>query len=257
MSARSYVAGVPLDRLTLAGAVDAIERLVREGEGGTVLTPNVDHVVLAHEDRRFRAAYEQASLSLCDGKPVQWAARLLGEPVPEKVSGSDLVLPLLERAAEKGMTVFLFGGAPGSAERARDALAARLPSLRIAGVASPRVPVDDRPEAHEESARLIAATRPDLVLVGLGAPKQELFAQAVRASVRPAVLLCLGASIDFLAGAVPRAPAWMSEHGLEWLYRLGREPGRLWRRYLVRDPRFAAILLRDLAERRRTARGAP
>ena len=256
MSPRSFVAGVPLDPLTLAGAVDAIERLVREGQGGTVLTPNVDHVVLVHEDPRFRAAYEHASLSLCDGKPVYWSSKLVGEPVPEKVSGSDLVMPVLERAAERGLSVFLFGGAPGSAEKARDALATRLPALRIAGMAAPRVPVDHRPEAHAEAARTIAEARPDLVLVGLGAPKQELFAQAVREAVRPAVLLCLGASIDFLAGAVPRAPVWMSEHGLEWLYRLGREPGRLWKRYLVRDPRFAAILLRDLVRRRRTSHGA-
>jgi N-acetylglucosaminyldiphosphoundecaprenol N-acetyl-beta-D-mannosaminyltransferase len=207
-----------------------------------VFTPNVDHVVLAHEDARLREAYARASLSLADGMPLIWTSRLLGTPLPEKVSGSDFVGPLLERAAARGWRVYFFGGAPGAAETARDRMLERLPELRIVGVDAPRVDVDEPPERRAPVLERIRAAEADLVLVGLGAPKQEIWIDQVRTTLRPAVLLGVGASLDFLAGAIPRAPPWMSRSGLEWLYRLGREPRRMWRRYLVRDPKFLIVM---------------
>jgi len=247
LNERVWIGEVPIDPLTFDEALDAIERLVASREGGTVFTPNVDHVVMAEHDETFRAAYRDVSLSLVDGMPVLWASRLLGRALPEKVSGSDLVPRLAERAASREWRVYLLGGADGSAPLAARALEAR--GVRIAGFSAPRVRVSASPSDHAEIADAIAKTEPDLVLVGLGAPKQELFATAVRERLRPAVLLGVGASIDFLAGAVPRAPAWISESGLEWLYRLGREPRRLWRRYLLRDPQFFAVILRQLTRR--------
>ena len=247
MSERVRIGQVPIDSVTFDEALDAIERLVASGDGGTVFTPNVDHIVMAEQRADFRAAYEAASLSLVDGMPVMWASRLLGEKLPEKVSGSDLVPRLVDRAAQKKWRVFLLGGAEGSAEIAAKKLEAM--GVPIAGLAAPRVPESTSFEAHAALADEIAATKPDLVFVGLGAPKQELFATAVRDRLRPAVLLGVGASIDFLAGSVPRAPAWISRSGLEWLYRLGREPRRLWRRYLLRDPQFFALILRKLTRR--------
>ncbi len=247
MTERAWIGAVPIDPLTFDGALDAIERLVAAREGGTVFTPNVDHVVMAEHDDAFRTAYRDASLSLVDGMPVLWASRLLGRPLPEKVSGSDLVPRLVDRAAEKGWRVYLLGGGEGSAAVAAQKLESR--GVRVVGFSAPRVPESASPETHAALAAEIAATEPDLVLVGLGAPKQELFANAVRERLRPAVLLGVGASIDFLAGAVPRAPAWVSRSGLEWLYRLGREPRRLWRRYLLRDPQFFALILKQLTRR--------
>ena len=247
MSARVRVGSLPIDRVDTQSALDEVERLVDEKRGGTVFTPNVDHVVMAEHHDAFRAAYRDASLSLVDGMPVLWASRILGRPLPEKVSGSDLVPRLVDRAAEKGWRVYLLGGAEGSAAIAARKLESS--GVRVVGFSSPRVAESALPETHAALAAEIAATEPDLVLVGLGAPKQELFATAVRDRVRPAVLLGVGASIDFLAGAVPRAPAWVSQSGLEWLYRLGREPRRLWRRYLLRDPQFFALILRQLTRR--------
>ncbi|HEY1958248.1 MAG TPA: WecB/TagA/CpsF family glycosyltransferase [Polyangiaceae bacterium] len=247
MNDRVWIGEVPIDPLTFDEALDAIDRLVTAREGGTVFTPNVDHVVMADHDEAFRAAYRDVSLSLVDGMPVLWASRLLGRALPEKVSGSDLVPRLVERAASRGWRVYLLGGAEGSAAIAARALESH--GVEVAGFSAPRVPVSASPAAHAELADAIAKTEPDLVLVGLGAPKQELFATAVRDRLRPAVLLGVGASIDFLAGAVPRAPAWVSQNGLEWLYRLGREPRRLWRRYLLRDPQFFALILRQLIRR--------
>ena len=249
VTARLSFGPLGVDPITLRQAVDAVEALVRAGEGGSVFTPNIDHVVLAEQDDRMRAAYERVSLSLVDGMPLVWASRLLGQPVPEKVSGSDLVMPLLERAAERGWRVYFLGGAPGVAAQARDRLRDELPALQVVGVDAPRIDVDAAPEARQAVIAPIVAARPDIVLVALGAPKQEIWIDREREALRPAVLLGVGASLDFIAGTIARAPRWMSRSGLEWLYRLSREPRRLAYRYLVRDPRFLVILGRRMASR--------
>lgn len=239
------------DPVDLAGALDAIEVLVDRGQGGAVFTPNVDHFVVAERREDFRGAYAAADLSLADGKPVVWASRLLGEPLPAKVSGSDLVMPLMDRAASKGWRVFLCGGPPGVAEIAAERLRAR--GVAVVGTAAPFVPADlseGDPEG-DQAAAVIRAAQPHLVVVGFGAPKQELWIASRLAELRPTVLLGLGASIDFLAGRARRAPAWVSHAGLEWLWRLAHEPRRLWRRYLVQDPAFAGIVWRELRRRRR------
>ena len=246
---RVRVGHLEVDRLTFAEALDGIEALVRGGRGGAVFTPNVDHVVLAEENRAFRDSYRNASLRLADGMPLVWASRLFGQGVPEKVSGSDLVLPLMQRAAQRGWRVFLLGAAPGVGERAAQVLRSRF-GVEVVGVAAPMLTGTGSAAERAEIVAQLRRASPQLVIVGLGAPKQELFIDAVRAEVGPAVLLGLGASIDFIAGNVRRAPAWMSRNGLEWLYRLCREPRRLWRRYLLRDPAFARIVWRGFWERR-------
>lgn len=248
-SKRFRIGHVPIDSLTFAQAIDAIDALVARGQGGTVFTPNIDHVVQADENERFRAAYASASLSLVDGMPVLWASRLLGEPLPEKVSGSDLVVPLLERAAARGWRVFFLGGLPGSAEEARDLLVKRIAGLNVVGVASPMISLAEDPSAHAAVVDLLRQARADLVLVALGAPKQELFSYTIADHVRPAVMIGIGGTLDFIAGKVRRAPPWMSDNGLEWLHRLAQEPRRMWRRYLVRDPKFLLVLLRELRRR--------
>jgi N-acetylglucosaminyldiphosphoundecaprenol N-acetyl-beta-D-mannosaminyltransferase len=244
---RRFLLGpVPIDSVTLKEALEVVDRLVRRGDGGSVFTPNVDHVVLASENVRMRAAYSRASLSLVDGMPVVWAARLFGVTLPERVAGSDLVPALLELAAERAWRVYFLGGAPGVAETARDKLRERLPTLQVVGVDSRRVDVDEPAERRQEALGTIRAANPHLVFVELGAPKQEIWIDQVGEALRPAVLLGVGASLDFVAGAVPRAPRWMSRAGLEWLFRFSREPRRLWRRYLVRDPKFLVVLARAL-----------
>jgi N-acetylglucosaminyldiphosphoundecaprenol N-acetyl-beta-D-mannosaminyltransferase len=242
---------VRIDAVTFEGALDAVESMVAAGRGGAVFTPNVDHVMIAHEDARMRDAYSRVDLSLPDGMPLLWASRLLGQPLPEKVSGSDFTPRLLERAAARGWRVYFLGGAPGVAATARDRLVEQLPSLQVVGVDAPRFQVTDSRESQRELVAAIRATRPDIVLVAFGAPKQEVWIDLARDELRPAVLLGIGASLDFIAGTVPRAPRWMSSNGLEWLFRLWREPGRMWRRYLVRDSRFVLVLGRALVSRGR------
>jgi N-acetylglucosaminyldiphosphoundecaprenol N-acetyl-beta-D-mannosaminyltransferase len=247
---RLRIGSIEIDSLTFAEALDAIAAMVAGGRGGAVLTPNLDHVVLAEDDPRFRSAYQSATLSVVDGKPLVWASHLLGRPLPEKISGSDLVWPLLERAEREGWRVYLLGGGPGVADQAAARITARHPRIVIAGTDAPRIDMDAPASSRADVLDRLRAARPDVVLVGLGAPKQELWIAEADPMLRGPVLLGVGASLDFLAGTLRRAPRWMSASGLEWLYRLGQEPRRLWRRYLVRDPRFLLILLRDLRRSR-------
>jgi N-acetylglucosaminyldiphosphoundecaprenol N-acetyl-beta-D-mannosaminyltransferase len=245
-----------MDAVDFAGALDAIDRLVGARNGGTVFTPNVDHVVMAEHDLRFRAAYAESALSLVDGTPVLWASRLLRTPLPAKISGSDLVMPLMQRAAERGYRVYFLGGAPGVADLARKKLELALPAIQIVGTDSARIDVNGTGSERDEVAERIRRAEPDLVLVALGAPKQEIWSHLRARSLKPAVLIGVGASLDFVAGVQQRAPRWMSNAGLEWLYRLAQEPRRLAARYLLRDPEFCWILLRQLVQRPRSAQGS-
>jgi N-acetylglucosaminyldiphosphoundecaprenol N-acetyl-beta-D-mannosaminyltransferase len=240
---------IRIDAVDFAEALAAVDALVAGGQGGAVFTPNVDHVMIAHEDARMREAYARVDLSVPDGMPLVWASRLLKAPLPERVAGSDLVPALLERAAERGWSVYFLGGAPGAAQLAAELLVKRLPRLRIVGVDAPRFDPAAPRESQAEVVARIRDARPDLVFVAFGAPKQEIWIHRYRDELRPSVMLGVGASLDFLAGKVPRAPRWIARSGLEWLYRLSREPKRLWHRYLVRDPKFIWVVGRALRDR--------
>jgi len=231
-----------IDAVTFDEALDEIAILVRSRCGGMVFTPNVDHVMIAETRADFRDAYERASLSLADGMPLLWASRLLGTPLPEKVSGSDLVTPLAALAAKHDWAVYLLGGAPGVADTAAARLHERY-GVRIVGCDAPTITLEGGEAEDRPIVERIRNARPDLVLVAFGAPKQELWMRRVLPDIQPAVAVGVGASLDFVAGTMRRAPRWVSSLGFEWLYRLGQEPRRLWRRYLVRDPVFLRIVL--------------
>jgi N-acetylglucosaminyldiphosphoundecaprenol N-acetyl-beta-D-mannosaminyltransferase len=247
---RVRIGQVEIDSLTFDEALDRIAELVDRGEGGAVFTPNVDHVVKAETHPEFRRAYSRADLCLADGMPIVWASRLLGSPLPEKVSGSDLVLPLARLAAERRWRLYLLGGAPGVAEAAGEEMAREL-GVRVVGTDSPVVDADGGMQHADDALERLRAARPDLVLVALGAPKQELWSDRFRRRITPAVAIGVGGSLDFITGRVRRAPAWMSRAGLEWLFRLAQEPRRMWRRYLIQDPRFVAVVARGWRTNRR------
>jgi N-acetylglucosaminyldiphosphoundecaprenol N-acetyl-beta-D-mannosaminyltransferase len=239
---------VPIDVLTFGEALDAVDKLVEARRGGFVFTPNVDHIVMVDGHPEFEAAYQKASLSLADGTPVVWASRLFATPLPERVSGSDLVGPLLERAGQKQWRVALLGAGPGIAQKAA-AVARERWGTNVVLTEAPMIDLRDT-AALDELGERVADAHADLVLMAFGAPKQELVISHIAERVRPAVLLGVGASLDFIAGTLTRAPKFFQKTGLEWLYRLAQEPRRLWRRYLVNDPKFALILLRSLREAR-------
>jgi N-acetylglucosaminyldiphosphoundecaprenol N-acetyl-beta-D-mannosaminyltransferase len=242
---RRFVGRLPVDAVTFEEALRVICALSRGGSGGAVFTPNVDHVVMAEDHEALRGAYARAELCLADGVPVVWASRLSGDGVPEKISGADLMPRLMAEAERLGLSVYLLGGAVGVADRAARSLLARHPRLRISGVACPAVDMSESQASRVPIIEAIRAADPDLVFVCMGAPKQELFIAEARSALTRQIMLGVGAALDFEAGTASRAPAWVSAAGLEWAHRLLRDPARLWRRYLLRDPRFAAVVLRD------------
>jgi N-acetylglucosaminyldiphosphoundecaprenol N-acetyl-beta-D-mannosaminyltransferase len=244
---RVRIGRIWIDAITFDQAVDEIERLVLAGEGGSIFTPNVDHVVQVEHNVRFREAYEKVALSVVDGQLLVWASHLLGTPLPEKISGSDLMVPLARRAAERRWRVYLLGGAPGVADLAANELRKQF-NIDIVGTDAPFVTPLGTPVDGQIVIDRIAKARPHLLFAAFGAPKQELFLHNVAAMIRPAVGIGVGAGFDFVAGRVKRAPRWISQAGVEWVYRLAQEPRRLAKRYLVDDPEFLAILARTMAD---------
>lgn len=245
MGERLRIGEVPVDVLTFEQALNEVEALVEARMGGYVVTPNIDHVVLAETHPGFRAAYEAANLSLVDGMPLVWVSRTVGRALPERISGSDLIPPLMARAAKKKWRVYFLGGADGVAQATAEKLHTEL-GLEVAGYDSPMIPAEPDPMQQREVLEKLKATKPDLVLVALGAPKQELWMYRCAQAYAPAVALGIGAGLDFIIGRIRRAPKWMQTAGLEWAHRLASEPKRLWRRYLVNDPKFLVILTRTL-----------
>jgi N-acetylglucosaminyldiphosphoundecaprenol N-acetyl-beta-D-mannosaminyltransferase len=247
MSRQVRLFGMTIDGLRMDEAVAQLLAWVEAAEGCRyVVTPNVQHAVLFQEHQGLRDAYAHASLVVPDGAPLMVAARWLGRPLPERIPGSDLVPALFAAAqARSGLKVCLLGAAPGVGQRAAQNIQRRWPRVTVEGVISPPPGFEHDEDYNQSLLRQVNACRPDVLLVGLGAPKQELWVHRHRASLAVPVVLCVGAAIDFLAGHKRRAPPWMRRAGLEWLHRLATEPQRLWRRYARDAWRFPQLVWRE------------
>ena len=235
------VLGVPFDNVTIAEAVDRIETMIATRRSHYVVTANVDFLVQARRDVELRRVLLEADLVLCDGAPLVWATRWLGNPLPERAAGSDVVPVLIHAAARKGHRIFLLGAGPHVAAEAAARLRAQYPSLNLVGQYTPPFcPLLDLD--HEEIVRRVQAAQPDVLLVSFGCPKQEKWIAMHYRRLGVPVVMGVGATIDFLAGRVKRAPYWMRHGGIEWLYRLRQEPRRLFRRYAGDLCRFLPAL---------------
>ncbi|MEO5958814.1 MAG: WecB/TagA/CpsF family glycosyltransferase, partial [Opitutaceae bacterium] len=230
------VLGVPFDNVTIAEAVTRIDRMVASRQPHYVATANVDFLMQAHHDVELRRILLEADLLLCDGTPLVWASHLLGNPLHERVAGSDLAPSLIRHAAAKGHRIFFLGAAPGVAAAAADRLRKEFPTLNIVGAYAPSY-AELLAMDHPEITRRIREAQPDILLVSFGCPKQEKWIAMHYRSLGVPVSIGVGATLDFLAGRVRRAPAWMRRSGTEWIFRLLQEPRRLYRRY-VRDLAF-------------------
>ncbi len=244
--------GLAIDALTEAEVVEHVVGELRARRGGRMVTLNVDIFRAASIDPKFKELIAGASLMVADGMPLVWASKLRHTPVPERVTGSSLIFTLSEAAAEAGQSIYLLGGAPGVPEQAAAALRSRYPALRVVGADSPSLGFDDTPAGLDAVCKRMAAAEPDIVYVGLGFPKQERLIARVAPRMPSAWFIGCGAAISFAAGATHRAPQWMQQAGLEWLYRLITEPRRLARRYLVNDLPFALRLLTSAVSQRRS-----
>ncbi|WPB56107.1 WecB/TagA/CpsF family glycosyltransferase [Xylophilus sp. GOD-11R] len=232
---------------------EAAVRLARIASSGrrqpaVVVTPNVDHLVrLEHASPEFKAMYASADAIFADGMPVVWASRLTSNVrLPGRVTGADLFVALSQHAAEAGLPVFVIGGLPGEESQIASSLAERFPGLK-ADVFSPSMQFEPLGAEGREALRRIEESRPAIVFVCLGMPKQERWAIAHRPTISASLVLCVGAAMEFALGQKHRAPQWMQRNGLEWFWRLVHEPRRLWRRYLVQSLGFLRLLRQERA----------
>ena len=232
---------VCIDDISFEDAVNCIERLATGNRGSYVVTPNVDHIIKVEKDIEFRRIYENASLILTDGSPLMWIADSLGYPIKEKVTGADMLPSVCERAAEKGLTMFFLGGREGVGEKAKEVLCKKYEGLKVVGVYAPPLGFENDDTEVKKTIDLVNRTSPDILVIALGAPKQEKFAYHYRKSMDFGVALNFGAALDFQAGSVKRAPKWVRQIGMEWFYRFLKEPIRLFKRYFIDDMRIFYI----------------
>ncbi len=230
--------GMPVRAVSLAGAVRGVFDGIAHGTGGAVLTANMDVLRQYSRSGSLREPFEQAELVVTDGVPLVWALRLQGTPVPERITGTDLLWALSSRAADLGASVFLAGGRPGQAERAADRLAKTFPGLAASSFpcfVEPGLPV---PEQIADVSEALLAAAPGLAFVGLPFANQVDLITALRPVLTATWFVGVGSSFDFLNGERSRAPQWLQRIGLEWGYRLTQQPW-LWRRYLLHGLPFA------------------
>lgn len=228
------ILSVRIHHVTMAGTLALLESMVRGGGSHHVVTVNPEFIMMARANEAFRTVLNGADLSVPDGVGILLASRLLGRPMRERVTGVDIIEQFMPRAAACGFRIFLLGAGPGVAERTAAVLERGSPGLVIAGTyaGSPD------PSEEDEICRMITNAKPDILLVAYGSPNQELWIARTRKRLNIPVSIGVGGSFDFIAGVVARAPEWIRNLGLEWLFRLVGQPER-WRRMLAL-PRFAA-----------------
>lgn len=225
------VLGTPISIIDMKGTLKRIEEMIESGSPHFIITPNVDFVVQAGEDQELHRILCDADLVICDGMPLVWASKWFGNPIPERVAGSDLAVPLLELAERKRLKLFLLGAETAVNRKAAETIRNDYPNINLVGNYSPPyaslVDMD-----HEDINKRITEAKPDILLVGFGCPKQEKWINMNYQHIGVPVSIGVGATVDFIAGKVSRAPQWMRNSGLEWFYRLIKEPRRMWKRYV-------------------------
>jgi N-acetylglucosaminyldiphosphoundecaprenol N-acetyl-beta-D-mannosaminyltransferase len=244
-ASRAEILGHEVDRLGLDETVQRCRDLILGAERAHHVSLNAAKLVRARADDRLAEVLRTAELVNADGQSIVWASRLLGDPLPERVAGIDLMMRLLELAENEGLAVFFLGAAPEALEAALENLRTRYPRLRIVG--QHHGYFDDA-----ESARICAEVNeahPAILFVGMSSPRKEYWVHENRDALGVPLMMGIGGGIDIVAGSVARAPKWMQRAGLEWAFRLLQEPGRLWRRYLFTNAQFLALLIRAIAGR--------
>ena len=232
------VLGIPLAVGDYAGVLDWIDAAIAARSREYVCVAATHTVAAAQEDPELMEAVLGSSLTVPDGQPVVWALRAYGNAASERIYGPELMERACARAAQTGARIFLYGGREARLTELTRKLRERYPGIRIVGGHQPLYRALTA-EEQLEVANLINAAEPDIVWVGLGVPLQEKWMRTMRPHLEAPVLVGVGAAFDFLSGAVAQAPSWVQRAGLEWLFRLSREPRRLWRRYARYNPRFA------------------
>lgn len=233
----TYVNNVNMDE-----AIQAIEDMIASEKKSYIVAINVDVVMKIENDSYLKEITDKADMVLVDGKPLEWIAKWHKKPIKAKISGSDLVPILCKRAAEKGYSIFIIGGKEGIAEKAQQNLERDLPGIRIVGTYAPAFGFEKDEKELNRINEMISSAHPDILIACFGCPKQEKWIYENISKYDAKVSVCAGATVDFLAGNVNRAPRWMSEHGLEWFYRFLQEPKRMFKRYFIDDVKILKLI---------------
>lgn len=231
-----------INNVTMTETVEAIEHMIASGKKSYIVAINVDVVMKIENDPYLKKIVDSADMVLVDGKPLVWISKLHGKPLKAKISGSDLVPLLCRVSAEKGYKIFIIGGREGIAAQAKAKLESKLPRIQIVGTYAPPFGFEKNEEELERINRMISDVHPDLLITCFGCPKQEKWIYENIGKYDAKVSICAGATVDFLAGNIKRAPRWMSEHGLEWFYRFLQEPRRMFKRYFVEDVKIIGLI---------------
>jgi N-acetylglucosaminyldiphosphoundecaprenol N-acetyl-beta-D-mannosaminyltransferase len=246
---RAEILGTSIDRLDMEQTLRRIEDLIERREFAQHVAINAAKIVASQDDPEMREIINRCELVSADGQSVVWASRLLGDALPTRVAGIDLMHELLALAARRGLRVYVLGAKPDVLARACDRMREQHDGLQLVGA---RDGYFDEAESAAV-AREVAAARPDILFVAISSPKKEYWLGRYGRDLGVPFVMGVGGSIDVVAGVTRRAPRAFQVLGLEWAYRLAQEPGRLWRRYLVTNSRFLVLLVRHLAGRRRVA----
>ena len=233
----TYVNNVNMDE-----AIQAIEDMIAYEKKSYIVAINVDVVMKIENDSYLKEITDRADMVLVDGKPLEWIAKWHKRPIKAKISGSDLVPLLCERAAEKGYSIFIIGGKDGIAEKAQVNLERDLPGIKIVGTYAPPFGFEKDERELKKINEMISNAHPDILIACFGCPKQEKWIYENYQKYDAKVSVCAGATVDFLAGNVNRAPKWMSDHGLEWFYRFLQEPKRMFKRYFIDDVKILKLI---------------
>jgi N-acetylglucosaminyldiphosphoundecaprenol N-acetyl-beta-D-mannosaminyltransferase len=235
--------GLHINKTTFEESVDLLCEQVTLRPAKVVVTPNVDHVVSLNDNPELHALYSSADFTFADGMPLVWASRLMGDRLPERVTGADLFVALCQRSEERNWRVAVVGGKPGQEAKLAARFALVYPNLKVS-IYSPPMGFDYRNAAAQATIDWVNSVHADIVFVCLGFPRQCLWSLNGRNQFDAGLVLCVGAAMEFALGLKKRAPIWMQRAGLEWLSRLNADPVTLWRRYLVRDTKFFPLVWR-------------
>ena len=239
--ARSDILGCPVDQMTLRQCLDYFEDVLRDGRQCHIVVVNAAKVVKARSDDDLRAVINEADIIGADGVPIVWASRMLGQPLPGRVNGTDLMHGLFEESAKKGWRLYLLGAKASVIKTVVENLRKQQPTINIVGY---RHGYFDSPDDEIAAVAEINAARPDVLLLGFGTPMKEKWVKRHKQQLDVPIIHGVGGSFDIVGGLTKRAPVWMQDSGLEWLYRLMQEPGRMWRRYLSTNTVFIWLVLR-------------
>ncbi|NQT22241.1 MAG: WecB/TagA/CpsF family glycosyltransferase [Candidatus Omnitrophica bacterium] len=238
LTKKIHICKTEIDNISMSEAIAQINHVIQRKKPCYMVTPNVVHLIRLQGDKHFQEIYKNAIFRIADGLPLLWAARFLGTPLKEKISGSDLFPRLCELAVQKGYKLFFLGGNPGDAEKAKTNLMNKYPQIEVVGTYSPPYGFEKDESENKKIISIIKESKPDILLVGLGAPKQEKWIYRYYREIAVPLSIGIGITFSFMAGTIKRAPLWMQKSGLEWFWRLMMEPGRLWKRYLIDDMKF-------------------